>query len=109
MLEHARPTEKYVSRFGEYRRSFLRRMWKKLEMPRTYAAQFSRGKPEIVERILALLKNGPLRPSVIRKAIGINSSIHFNRYYLSPMLAQGLIARTDPEHPQSPQQKYRLP
>ena len=81
----------------------------KLEMPRTYAAQLSRGKPEIVERILALLKDGPMRPSALRKAIGINSGVHFNRYYLSPMLSQGLIARTDPEHPQSPQQKYSLP
>ena len=80
----------------------------KLEMPKTYAAQLARGKPETVERILALLKDGPMRPSVIRKAIGIGSSIHFNRYYLSPMLAQGLIARTDSDHPQSPQQRYRL-
>ena len=27
LLGRARPTEKYVSRFGEYRKSFLRRMW----------------------------------------------------------------------------------
>ena len=62
-----------------------------------------------VERILALLKDGLMKPSAIRKAIGINSSVHFNRYYISPMLSQGLIARMDPEHPQSPQQKYMLP
>ena len=80
----------------------------KLAMPKTYAVELERGKPEIVERILALLKAGPMKPSTIRKAIGISSSIHFNRYYLSPMLARGLIERTDPKHPQSPQQKYRL-
>ncbi|MGN0842473.1 MAG: Fic family protein [Kiritimatiellia bacterium] len=36
------------------------------------------------------------------------SSIHFNRYYLSPLLERGVIARTDPDHPQSPQQRYCL-
>ena len=34
--------------------------------------------------------------------------IHFNRYYLSPLLERGIIVRTDPDHPQSPQQRYRL-
>ena len=34
------------------------------------------------------------------------SCIHFNRYYLSPLLGKGLIVRTDPDHPQSPQQRY---
>ena len=35
-------------------------------------------------------------------------SIHFNRYYLSPLLEKGVIARTDTDHPQSPQQRYCL-
>lgn len=77
----------------------------KLEMPKTHAVELERGKPEIAARILALLRDGPMRPSAMRKAIGISSGIHFNRYCLSPMLARGLIARTDPEHPRSPQQK----
>ena len=64
---------------------------------------------KIGERIIALLKDGLMKPSAIRKAIGINSSVQFNRYYISPMLSYGLIARMDPEHPQSPQQKYMLP
>ena len=34
-------------------------------------------------------------------------SIHFNRYYLSPLQERGIIARTDPD-PQSPQQRYCL-
>ena len=42
------------------------------------------------------------------EAVGIRSSIHFNRYYLSPLLGKGLIVRTDPDHPQSPQQRYCL-
>ena len=42
------------------------------------------------------------------EAVAIRSSIHFNRYYLSPLLEKGVIARTDPDHPQSPQQRYCL-
>jgi len=80
----------------------------KLDIPKPYVVDLERGRPEIVERILKMLGNGPMRPSAIREAIGIRNCTHFNRYYLAPMLAAGLIERTNPEHPQSPQQKYRL-
>ncbi|MGN0854715.1 MAG: transposase [Kiritimatiellia bacterium] len=60
------------------------------------------------ERILRMLGDGPMRPSAIRKAIGMRHSTHFNRHYLVPLLSKGLIERTDPAHPQSPQQKYKL-
>ena len=79
-----------------------------LAMPRKHGVELERGRPEIVERILKLLESGPLRSSALRKAVGICSSIHFNRYYLSPLLERGIIARTDPDHPQSPQQRYCL-
>ena len=79
-----------------------------LAMPRKHGVELERGRPEIVERILKLLESGPLRSSAIRKAVGIRSSIHFNRYYLTPMMEKGLIKRTDPDHPQSPQQRYRM-
>ena len=131
-------------RFGEYRRSFLRRMWNSsefmrtykqyftmsfngrrassdrrdpprskanpgLETPKGYSVELERGNPAVAERILELLaEDGPMRPSALRKAVGIRSSIHFNRYYLSPLLEKGVIARTDPDHPQSPQQRYCL-
>ena len=144
LLEYSRPTGKYVSRFGEYRRSFLRRMWNSSEFMRTYKQHFTmsfngrgtssdrrdpsrskadqglkapkgysveleRGNPAVAERILELLaEDGPMRPSALRKAVGIRSSIHFNRYYLSPLQEKGIIARTDPDHPQSPQQRYSL-
>ena len=49
-----------------------------------------------------------MRPSALRKAVGIRNSTHFNRYYLTTMIVKGLVERTDPAHPQSPQQKYRL-
>ena len=41
LLGHSRPTGKYVSRFGEYRRSFLRRMWNSSEFMRTYKQHFT--------------------------------------------------------------------
>ena len=80
-----------------------------LKAPKGYSVELERGNPAVAERILELLaEDGPMRPSALRKAVGIRSSIHFNRYYLSPLLERGIIARTDPEHPQSPQQRYCL-
>ena len=79
-----------------------------LAMPRKHGVELERGRPEIVERILKLLESGPLRSSAIRKAVGICSGIHLSRYYLTPMMEKGLIKRTDPDHPQSPQQRYRM-
>ena len=38
LLEYSRPTGKYVSRFGEYRRSFLRRMWNSSEFKKNEPA-----------------------------------------------------------------------
>ena len=76
--------------------------------PVSYGAWGLKGRPEIVERILKLLESGPLRSSAIRKAVGICSGIHLSRYYLTPMMEKALIKRTDPDHPQSPQQRYRL-
>ena len=80
-----------------------------LKVPKGYSVELERGNPAVAERILELLaEDGPMRPSALRKAVGIRSSIHFNRYYLSPLLERGIIARTDPDHPQSPQQRYCL-
>ena len=73
-----------------------------------FSVKLERGDPAVAKRILELLADGPMRPSALRKAVGIRSSIHFNRYYLSPLLERGIIARTDPDHPQSPQQRYCL-
>lgn len=78
-----------------------------LKAPKGYSVELERGNPAVAERILELLsEGGPMRPLALRKAVGIRSSIHFNRYYLSPLLERGIIARTDPDHPQSPQQRY---
>ena len=79
-----------------------------LEAPKGFPVELERGNLAVAERILGLLADGPMRPSALRKAVGIRSCIHFNRYYLSPLLGKGLIVRTDPDHPQSPQQRYCL-
>ena len=79
-----------------------------LEVPRRFALELARGDPAVVERILALLADGPMKPAAIRKAVGMKSRIHFVRYYIDPMLEKGLIVRTDPDHPRSPRQEYRL-
>ena len=79
-----------------------------LEMPKAYSVELERGDMEVAERILGLLADGPMKPAAIRKAVGMKSRIHFIRYYIAPMLEKGLIVRTDPEHPQSPQQEYKL-
>ena len=63
-------------------------------------------KTRAVERILALLSDGAMKPAALRAAVGIKSRIHFNRYCLAPMLEKGLVVRTDPEHPNSPHQEY---
>ena len=36
------------------------------------------------------------------------SRIHFSRYYMTPLIKKGLVARTDPENPMSPRQEYKL-
>ena len=77
-----------------------------LDAPRRFALELERGDPAVVEQILALLSEGPMKPAALRAAVGIKSRIHFNRYYLAPLLEKGLIVRTDPEHPNSPHQEY---
>ena len=42
------------------------------------------------------------------EAVGIKSPIHFSRYYLRPLMENGMIERTDPDSPKSPRQEYKL-
>ena len=81
LFKRARPTKKYISCFEAYKSSFLRRMWNSAEF---------------------------MRPSALRKAVGIKSPIHFSRYYLRPLMEKGMIERTDPDSPKSPRQEYKL-
>ena len=41
LLKRARPTKKFVSRFAEYRSSFLRRLWNSSAFMRTFKQQFT--------------------------------------------------------------------
>ena len=80
-----------------------------LRIPKNFSIELERGCPDVAERILELLAKGSMRPVALREAVGIKSRIHFIRYYIVPMLRMGLIVRTDPEHPSSPNQEYKLP
>ena len=42
------------------------------------------------------------------RTLGIASREYFTKVYLRPLAEAGLIARSDPGHPNSPQQKYAL-
>ena len=78
------------------------------EEKRRAVSLLERGDLVVVERILALLSDGPMKPSALREAVGIRSWIHFNWYYLAPMQEKGFIVRTDPDHPSSPHQEYKF-
>ena len=78
-----------------------------LKSPRVRMITLEKGDADVAERILELLSGGPMKPATLREAVGIKRRDHFNEYYIAPMLERGLIKRTDPEHPQSPQQMYR--
>ena len=40
--------------------------------------------------------------------IGIKSPIHFSRYYMRPLMENGMIERTDPDCPKLSRQEYKL-
>ena len=67
-----------------------------------------KGSERTARRILELLAGGPMSPSELREAVGIRSRIHFSRYYMTPLMEKGLVARTDPDNPMSPRQEYKL-
>ena len=79
-----------------------------LDMPDEIGLGLERGSEKTAKRILELLADGPMRPSALREAVGIKSRIHFSRYYMTPLLEKGIVARTDPDNPMSPRQEYRL-
>ena len=59
-------------------------------------------------RLLQLLQWDPKSPAYLRTTLGIASREYFTKAYLRPLTEAGLIARTDPDHPNSPRQKYAL-
>ena len=99
-----------------------------LELARTNRRPDRRGKcyaagletpgyvPQVVEvgdnvlavRLMQLLQWEPKPPAYLRTTLGIASREYFTKAYLRPLTETGLIARTDPDHPNSPRQKYAL-
>ena len=61
-----------------------------------------------VERVLELLAEGPLAPSMIQERLGLKHRPTFRGNYLRPALAGGLIEMTLPDKPTSRLQTYQL-
>ena len=59
-------------------------------------------------RLMQLLQWEPKSPAYLRTTLGIASREYFTKAYLRPLMEMGLIKRSDPVHPNSPQQKYAL-
>ena len=104
----AREAGKEDGREGRDAAPFRSKADPKLAMPKEIGLGLDRGSEKVAKRILELLSEGPMRPSMLRDAVGIKSPIHFSRYYLAPLMEKGLIERTDPGSPKSPKQEYRL-
>ena len=104
----AREAEKEGGRAGRDAASVRSKADPRLDMPGKVGIGLARGSERTAKRILELLADGPVRPSALRKAVGIRSPIHFSRYYLTPLMEKGMIERTDPDSPKSPRQEYRL-
>lgn len=61
-----------------------------------------------VIRLLLVLDDGPMAPSMIQDALGLKHRPTFRTNYLYPALESGLIEMTIPDKPQSSQQRSRL-
>lgn len=61
-----------------------------------------------VAQVLRVLANGPMRMSDLQDAVALKHRPTFRANYLHPALELGMIEMTNPESPNSPQQKYRL-
>ena len=59
-------------------------------------------------RLMQLLQWEPKSPAYLRTTLGIASREYFTKAYLRPLMETGFIERSDPVHPNSPQQKYAL-
>ena len=68
--------------------------------------RYSRGREK--ESIMLAFCESPRDRASIQARLGLKDPQNFRENYLYPMLQRGLVAMTDPEHPNSPQQKYRI-
>ena len=64
--------------------------------------------PSKTSQLLALLPAGAeLSAAALRERLGLKHRSHFRARYLKPALQTGVIERTRPNIPSSPQQRYR--
>jgi DNA-binding transcriptional ArsR family regulator len=104
----AREAEKEECRAGRGASPFRSKADPRLDIPDKVGIGLGKGSERTARRILELLAGGPMPPSELREAVGIRSRIHFSRYYMTPLMEKGLVARTDPDNPMSPRQEYKL-
>ena len=79
-----------------------------LETPGYVPQVVERGDNVLALRLLQLLQWEPRSPAYLHTTLGIASREYFTKAYLRPLTEAGLVARTDPDHPNSPRQKYAL-
>ena len=79
-----------------------------METPGYVPKVVGKGDNILALRLLQLLQWDPRSPVYLRTTLGIASREYFTKTYLRPLTEAGLIARTDPDHPNSPRQKYVL-
>lgn len=66
--------------------------------------------PQITPQVRRLLAACPIPKSLgeLQQELGLSDRKHFQKAYLNPSLASGLIERTSPDKPRSRFQRYRL-
>ena len=79
-----------------------------IETPGYIPQVIAKGDNVCAVRLMQLLQWEPKSPAYLRTTLGIASREYFTKAYLRPLMETGLIERSDPVHPNSPQQKYAL-
>ncbi|MBE6381619.1 MAG: hypothetical protein E7049_01225 [Lentisphaerae bacterium] len=79
-----------------------------IETPGYIPQVIAKGDDVRAVRLMQLLQWEPKSPAYLRTTLGIASREYFTKAYLRPLMETGLIERSDPVHPNSPQQKYVL-
>ena len=87
-----------------------RRRWGEMEdaVPDMIPRVLDHGNRRIARDVLAILADGPRRPSEMRRMLGIASANYFTARYITPMRESGLIAPVNAASLHSPWQAYRL-
>ena len=69
-------------------------------LPERVPRLLEKGRNKVAFDLLRLLADRLRRPAELRAAVGIKSRIHFNRYYLAPMLEKGPCRPNRPRAPE---------